>query len=659
MNKIVYAGRTFTDDHITSGQCYLAQSLLSSALEINTFDFSVSYNDPSLKDYLLDSPLLYYQGDKLVGTYFVQEINRTSRLNYDFSCMSVVGLLDKAEHYGGIYTGQTVAQVAADICKGFPLVVASNVAKIKLYGWLPIASARENLAQVLFAISGTIQVGADSTITIKGLDDTEKSQVNGDRMSLDSSVQYDAPVTKVTILEHQYVKDTQTKKLFEGTTSANDRITFSEPMHSLTANGFSILQAGDNYAIVSAGSGTLSGQLYIHTTREVVGSTQARAALNVSNVIRVEDATLISLANSRAVADRLAEYYTHTEHILSDIDYQNEQAGDVVNIAHPYDGGMVQACLESVDITLSGRARAAVTALVGYLPPDISQIEYYDTFEVLTGAGTWVPPEKIRNLRAVLIGAGDSGTDGAAGSPGRGGHVTGRPELEEKGGEGGTAGTPGQGGRVLQVEITVAAQFVYSCGIGGKNGGKGTDTIFGEFSSKNGTASDNGFTEPMGKVTYARKGKAGRDGGKGGDAETEGAAVGGFAGGDAGIGDEYDGYTGRGGGGGGAANGNNGANAGNGRVDRRSNGAGGYYYHAVGGYGGNGADAVTEETRTEYGSGGNAGCGGGGGGGGGRAKGSTDTSSQDGRGGSGGRGSLGSAGRDGCIIVYYSKPEKG
>lgn len=684
MNKIVYAGRTFTDDQITAGQCYLSQSLLSSSLEIDTFDFSVSSDDPTLVDYQQDAPLQYYRDDVFIGTYFVQQVNRVSRKIYDFSCVSVVGLLDKADHYGGIYAGQTVEEVVTDICKGFTVTFAANVKRIKLYGWLPVASARENLAQVLFATSSTITVGADASILVKGLDDTVKSQIGEDRLSLDSSVQYDPFVTKVVVLEHQYVKSTEEKKLFEGTTSAGDRIIFSEPMHTLKSTGFSVTEAGDNYAIVSAGSGTLTGQTYTHTTREMVGTPPTRAATNIENIIRVEDATLISLANSRAVADRLAEYYTHTQHIVTNMDYQTEQAGQVVNIQHPYNAEKTLACVESMDITLSKRLSAQTSALVGYLPPDISQIEYYDTFEILTGSGTWTAPKGVKNLRAVLIGGGTGGQSATAGEDG--GIPPRKPlnTITAKGGAGGIGGKGGKGGNIFQAEITAKAgdSFSYQSGAAGVSGAydattqnlgrAGTASVFGSLSSASGTPSDIGYTNPFSGETYAKRGEDGVNGAAGGASvypsnrntySENGQDVLTWTGGRGGLcylnPSDATGWTQyhSAGGGGGAAYGSNGEDGQN--ADQDYTGPDGQKQRMKGGNGGN---ATLRGTVVKYGQGGEGGNGGGGGGANGKAyfpaeQGDPEDYILSLGTPEGGAGTAGGAAGAGCIILFYSLPQ--
>lgn len=661
MNTIQCNGRMFDDDSIVSGECYIVRSLLASSLEVETLEFSVYSTDPTLSQFSVDSEVILSHNSQRIKTFFLQSVSRKSKYIYQFEAVSAAGVLDKRDYYGGIYTGQTVRGVVADICKNFPVSVASNIAGIKLYGWLPISTRREALAQVLFAISAAFVEDATGNFTVAGLSHEQTREIPESETSENSSIEYISPAIDVIVLEHQYTEGQEEITLFEGTTSAGDIITFSEPCHSLVASGFTITEQGANYAIVSSGSGKLTGKKYIHSTREVKGKrTKARAAEDNESKVRVEEATLVSLVNSRAVADRLADYYACAERIVADVAYQADDAGDVLSQYHPYDGNMVQTCVESLDITLSGKLLAKMTSLVGYIPPDISQIEYYDTYEILTGTGTWTAPKGAKNARAVLIGGGDGGTNGKDGTDGRNGHVTGNPSAEGKGGKGGEPGTPGNGGKILQIEIDATQSYAYKSGAGGAVGELGTATTFGVFSSANGTANDNGYTDIINKKTYARKGFPGVAGGDGGDAENNGDDVETWKGGQGGEKDTLNGYSANGGGGSGAAKGSNGNDGTDGYMDRWSTGNPNnpYGYLARGGRGGKGADAVSPDFYPEYGSGGSAGHGGGGGGGGGTANGSSDTSSNDGRGGDGGAGSAGTPGKPGCIIVYYSLPRK-
>lgn len=671
-NKIIYGERVFTHEDIVSGECHLAADLLSASLEMNTLDFEIESDDTSLTTFVRNAPLTYYNDGEQVGIFFVQKVKRTAKTRYSFACTSAMGLLDETDHYGGIYTGETVAEVIESICGNrVAYRVKTNLKKIALYGYLPKASCRANLSQVLFAIGAAVKSDLDGYLRIEGLWDEISGTIDEDHVYAGGSVGGDTPVTRVVVTEHQYIKGTETKTLFEGTTEDGDMIVFDEPMHDLVADGITILESGVNYAKVSTGNGTLTGTAYIHSTREVSRDVTPAEA---ENVVRVEDATLVSLANANAVAERLAAYYAVRESVEQDVVYDGELPGDVVEMAHPY-GGTVQSCIESTDITLSGRLRSTERHLVGYRPPDIGNEEYYDYAELITEETVWAVPDGVSSIRAVLIGGGQGGYGGNSGQDGNGSGAGGA------GGEGGEGGEGGSGGKILQSTLTVAAGdlFQVRIGLGGAGaeqtsgtstaGTMGTDTTFGNLSSFGGAPSDNGFLDPFGAVIYASRGAYGVAGGKGGNAlqqevaddSENGQPVGEYVGGKGAAYSYRSSSSGSafaaGGGGGGAANGQNGFDGGVGNISWMDNILGtGPGYHASGGRGGKGGDAaVIPQKASVFGSGGMGGSGGGGGGGGGYARGK---GAWEGAGGAGGKGASGGDGADGCVLVYYRIPKQ-
>lgn len=676
-NKIIYLDHTFTDADIRSGNPSYARDLLSASLEIDTFEFEVLSSDTTLTQFIRGTPLTYYHDDVQMGIFYVQKISRTTVCTYRFECTSTIGLLDESYHNGGIYTGETVKEVVEDICGPFPVWIKTNIQNIQLYGWLPIATRRENLSQVLFAIGATLKVDYNGTLRVEGLWDGQSTEIDAGHMHAGGSVEYSTPVTQVIVTEHAYTANaTETTELFNGTTAAGDKITFDEPCYDLVAEGFSILEAAANYAIVSAGSGTLTGKKYVHTTRQIVKDVQPAARELVSqsdNIVTVENATLVSLVNANAVADRLVRYYACTERIVNKMVTQRESPGDVVSVYHPYEDAAVQGCIESSDVTVSGKLASTESILVGYTPSDIGEQEYYDTVEVVTQSGAWTVPENVTSIRIVLIGGGQGGASGRKGEDGETG-----TSSPGDGGAGGLGGDGGSGGKINQVEITVEPGSVHQVSIGtggtggafsgdGNNAGNaGTDTTFDAYTSVDGASSPNGITDPVKQVTYATPGDtggSGADGGNGGSSSTpngageSGQSVGSYAGGAGGEMDYRDSDTygegyGCGGGGGGAAMGSNGENGGNGDTDLLSDILGtGPGYLSQGGDGGDGGNAtITPEQPSVYGSGGVGGYGGGGGGGVGGAKGKDIWTGAVGAGGNGGPGG---AGAPGCVLIYY------
>ena len=166
-NKIIYRGKTFTK--LRSGNCYLVTSLPYSELEANTLSVTVESDDRTLTEFNRGDPLVYHYRNRQVGTFYVQDIQRIATNQYEFHATSAIGILSEGKHYGGIYTGQTAQEVIADLCGSVPHTVKKGLQGVKLYGWLPIATSRENLAQVLFAMGATVTTDLDGVLHIEGI----------------------------------------------------------------------------------------------------------------------------------------------------------------------------------------------------------------------------------------------------------------------------------------------------------------------------------------------------------------------------------------------------------------------------------------------------------------------------------------------------------
>lgn len=627
-----------------------------------------------------NTPIVIYRNNAIKARFVKRGVSRIGPNTYSLIGRSPMGALTGMIHSGGIYTGQTVAEVAKEICGSIPILVKTVYTGTKLYGWLPYAngkdrSARDNLVQVLFAIGAYLRTDLNGVLRIEPLWDGAASTISVDRAYSGGTVKYDSPVSAVTVTEHQYIAGTDEKELFSGTSQQGDIITFSEPMHSLTATGFTILESGANYAKISSGSGSLKGKPYIHNTRLVTQTVTENAAENVKSVT---DATLVSLVNSSAVAKRLADYYKCRETITNGIVSGQEKPGHVVSVYHPYDKKMVSACIVSLDTTMSGTLKSEMAALVGFLPPQPETTEYYDERVLLTGSGEW---ESVIDgeIRVVVIGGGETGASGSAGSSagissqsksGSSGSYSG-----SSAGQGGEGGEGGYGGKILIASLNVITgqKFQYAAAQPAGN------STFGELSSASGETSVDGYYDLVTQTFFGRKGANGIKGGNGGSPGNNGQAVGDYLGG-YGINSKTVSQTkygtsgtvtANGWGGGGAAQGANGATS-----------AGEVYINLYGEFnsndpsqsvvtlsgncsgGGKGANGANGNDGENYGDGGDGGHGGGGAGAVGTLSMSFSPSGKNPKtetGGAwaiGGSAGAGGAGKPGCIIIYYRKKKE-
>lgn len=708
MNQIIYSKWVFEDDDIRSAQIYRATSLIADSLEPNTLNATVRCSDSSILEFEQDTRLTYVHSTDLPAYFYIQDITRTGPDEYAISAMSAIGrLIHGEQHYGGIYTGQTVGQVIPEICGPVPCVVKTNLQDVQIYGWLPIASRRDNLAQILFAVGAWIRDDLDGVLHIERLWDGYTANITQAQIYQGPSMSYGAKVTQVVVTEHQYVQGGEEVTLFEGQSQQGDIITFSEPAYNLRASGFSILESNANYAKITAGNGTLIGSAYIHNTRQVSADVSQAAE---PNVVTVSDATLVSLVNSSDVAQRLAQYYACLATFDGDILPGQQLDGNVVGIYDPFDRQMVQACLKSLDIKISGTLKATVSALVGFKPPQVDDSQTLDERIVLTGSGTYQIPAGTTLIRYVLISGAQGGHCGQ-----KGGDVGTSPSVSwsdptwgdqyrgcglADGGVGGEGGAPGAGARILEgtLDISDITSIPYSCGLGGlgaaydpddPDGSAGSDTELGAATTAGAQAPEDGYTDPITGEKYGGIGDQGIPGGKGAGKAAEVTTVddetvqlfdpaesvtdedgntwsGGLTETEADAPDcvamemrENDGariWYSRGLGAGAAAGANGSGPGPEASVSVRSSSI-----VATAASGLDGATpALTPKKPAQYGKGGRGGYGGGGASSGGLAVGSTDSSDYTvsitaGTGGIGGNGGPGGPGGDGCIILYISR----
>lgn len=680
LNTVKYKGELLAEDERistdTSGVLGEYKELRADALEADTLDITVLSESGTIRNFKKNDKVEYFRSGSRVDVYYLQSVTRVGPKLYTLSALSAVGLLIVRPHRGGIYTGQTVAEVVAEICGDIPVLVETVYRGIKLYGWLPIASARDSLVQVLFAIGAWLHTDENGTLRVQKLWDGAASIIGpGSVHAANIQVKYLDPVSSVAVTEHQYIAGTEDVTLFEGTAQQGDVIEFDEPAHTLTAEGFTVLESGANYAVLSAGTGKLTGKSYVHNRRVVTRTVTEGAAENVEEIA---DATLVSLVNSSAVAQRMAAYYACREQLTVDVNPAAEHAGHVVSLWNEWDKQQTLACIASRETKISGLLKSRTSALVGFLPPQPETDEYYDERVILIGSGEWTVPEGVTSLRVVLVEHGADGLDGSSGASGGsvslivtdteakpGGTWSRQPGA---GGAGGAGGEGGLGGRILSADLDVfsGTVFAYSAD---------TATTFGTLSAQNGSRSDAGFTDPVTGDVFGKKGddgSAGGDGGGGGSANgsnfnpgENGTGVPPNTGG-AGSEGNYkrfeesetvykNGYllVAGGTGGGGAAVGNNGQDA----VQPLTSGV----------RAGAGANAAPPSNAVNYGCGGYGGNGGGGGGGASGLylrhgaylyDGTPSGTWLDLAGGAGGSGSTGGLGGAGCIIIYYRKKKE-
>lgn len=479
------------------------------------------------RDFTPGAPLDLYNNPNgtMIGRFYVEEVTQVNRKAVRFTCTDCVGILaGMDDHGGGVYTGETVSQICAEIFAGSGLTyaVGEDVGAVQCYGRLPRDNRRTNLGRLLVAAGATLmEKNGVVQIVYLGTGTTSTMYQRNIYLGNGNVVQKD-PATAVTVTEHAFYKlaGDKVETLFDNTsevTPAEDQLViFSEACHDLEATGtLTISESNANYAIVS-GVGTLTGSVYTHTRRQITKDTGVTTYKE--HVEAIEDNELIGLHNSEYVAQRMANWYA----VRTSIEFDaldpagNLLPGNPVNFTDPF-GTARTGWIHKKDYAIGNKTRAKWEIPVDWTPgPWGSNL---DAWELITESKTWTVPAGVTSLRIVL---------GQGGKGGGGGNDGGYGQSCRDPGDGGAAGAAGTPGKVNVVDITVTPGQTFQVTIGAPGAGgnpnevgaDGGETTFGSYSSADGVVPEQGFLNQFTGDVYAVAGEDGIPGGKGGKPST-------------------------------------------------------------------------------------------------------------------------------------------
>jgi hypothetical protein len=172
-------------------------------------------------------------------------------------------------------------------------------------------------------------------------------------------VTLNSEITGAEVTAHHYAASATSKSLFSNATQEEGifTISFTEPIHDLAVVGATIIESGANYAVLNvtgaAHNVTLSGQIY--TEKKMIFSvyTPDLPASVSPNIVRVEEATLVSPTNGQAIAQRVYDYYQQRYIQKMRLFASQIAIGDVA-LAETLYGQQIRGVVEKTEINLSG-----------------------------------------------------------------------------------------------------------------------------------------------------------------------------------------------------------------------------------------------------------------------------------------------------------------
>lgn len=352
--------REFLADEVRSISCLQEINAISENISINTMNFTTRTKSSVPFDLQKKQKLSLYFNGGLIGCFYLKNGARKSKTDYYMDSHDALGVLDGNEYHGGIYTGQMVPDVIADIFEGedFNYLLSDAFDSVQLHGYIPYTTKRNALVQIAFAIGAVVDTSNYDGVLIYPKEEEKTGEFTEvfDGLTLEHS----DVVTGVRLTVHDYQQSAETAEIYKGTLNGTALVTFSEPYHGLSITGGIINSSGDNYAYITGTGGevVLTGAKYNHYT-----STVLKENPNIiynKNIKEVTDATLIYSGNAQEALERVYEYYQRAENVVGDVLLGDKLIGQVVDIDSGYDG-VKTGTIESVSYSFAGSIKAEVT----------------------------------------------------------------------------------------------------------------------------------------------------------------------------------------------------------------------------------------------------------------------------------------------------------
>lgn len=508
---------TITGDDIITLTVTRSNSLMLEEMSSDSCEATVINSSGILDDLAYGTKMQIVRDIAVQDTFYLSKVTRLNRDQYKLEMTSFFGILDNEIFYGGYYTGETFQSVVESIIQTNGLDTTTTdhadvlaqieyddgIEDLPVYGWIKVVSKREALHQVLFSRGVSMKRTSTGAIRFSLIYDTDPTIISEDRIYENSDLNYLPSVSDLEVEEHTYTDDARIDKpnvLFENREATSVGKTYvavfncdSPVLRPIQAHGLNVIYQNCNAAEVT-GIGYINGFPSVHSTtiiKEQISETKG-------DTVSIKDCTMITLANSAYVMDRLRSYYlTAKTKLTTGIVRLDERTGMPVSVVNAF-GERVSGFITKMQETYSGIVKADCEIITDYHPV-VPEIEYSHSV-VLSGSGGWVVPESVflkdePKIKVILIGGGTGGYSGLAGENGVKGYPDGESTVSS--GKPGDGGNGGQGGKIYEFEIANPSQTLYySCGTGG-NGGSATSSTTTQNAGTDGTDSqitDSGTT---------------------------------------------------------------------------------------------------------------------------------------------------------------------
>lgn len=335
--------RLFEREELRNVRVVEQASIISDEVAINTLDFTLDSGADVNYMFQLKQPVYAYDGDSLIGVFYIDDSSRHGVGLYDVSCIDAIGVLDDDPFPAGMYTAYSARTLLEDILGGhFKLELAQSMETSTVTGYMPPCSRREALQQVAFALGAIVDTSGSEAVRVYKDREESPKRIPLSRTYTGGDVGTSAIVTAVKVTAHTY---------------------------STTGEGNDTVE--------------VDGVTYYHTTEVTTLNNPNATASDKQNVKKVENATLVTPANAAQIAQHLYDYFQKRNTQKIRIVMDGEKPGDHIAAYTPW-GTMMNGYISSMSIVLSGIA-AADCEVIGLDVESVGDTEIRYSGEFMSG----------------------------------------------------------------------------------------------------------------------------------------------------------------------------------------------------------------------------------------------------------------------------------
>lgn len=171
--KLEYIGigivREFDGEELTEATFINEINLISDTVPVNTLD--AHFHSTTDTEYLFQKkqPVEAFDGEKLIGVYYIERGDQTGARSYSIKCQDAVGTLELDPYKGGLWLQDTPAEdILEDIIGGaFELDIAEELKNRTLRGFIPPDGTKRAAVQlVAFALGACVDTAGTAKIKV-------------------------------------------------------------------------------------------------------------------------------------------------------------------------------------------------------------------------------------------------------------------------------------------------------------------------------------------------------------------------------------------------------------------------------------------------------------------------------------------------------------